>query len=729
MPTKNLLYYHRYSVQLLLLTFLFMSSLMAYSKEIYISPTGSDSNSGSINSPLESIKRAQELATSGDIVYIRGGLYTMRVDQIAQYYSIWAYVTKLDKDGISYLAYQNETPVFDYSNIKPADLRIIAFYLNGNNIHIKGIEIIGVQVTITTHTQSECFEIRGSNNTLEQISMHDNMAIGVYMLQGSNNLILNCDAYRNYDSVSEGGVGGNTDGFGCHLKKGSVNNVLRGCRAWFNSDDGYDLINSAEPVTIENCWAFYNGYSNGFVSRGDGNGFKAGGYGKGGTAYATIISNFTPIPKNTIRFCLAVRNKQSGFYANHHLDGNYWYNNTAYKNKRNYNMLNCVALNETDFATDGPGWNHTMANNLGFAATTNELENIDKSRCILNTNYFDMSTITVNSADFLSVDENLLTAPREADGSLPNNNFLKLVDNSDLIDAGTDVGFSFKGGAPDLGCFESNVDRDTDNDGVPASRDLCPDTPIGTVVTNYGCPAIAQTAVKAYVETPTCPGKADGKITVSSSLAAYSYNIQIKGPAVNQSLTNITLNPTTSKEFSNLKSGTYEVTISIPSIFYEQNYAVALKELAAITAKRVSVDNKINYQVSGSEEYTVTVNGIANSYSTGGTELTEITIDPNLLKTNNNIIIKTNNDCQGIIEDNFDLNSSVLVYPNPSTGVVFVEGLTQGIIQVYDNSGAKLLETQAHEKNSINLSQYPTGVYHIKVKQEKQTETFKVILK
>lgn len=437
----------------ILLVFIFLNSFLLSAKEFYVAPQGNDANIGTLAKPLETIKRAQELAVSGDVVYIRGGHYTMREEQIAQKKGIWAYVTKLDKSGISYLAYKNEIPVFDYKNIKPKDCRVIAFMVQGDKIHIKGVEVVGVQVTIQKHTQSECFEVRGSNNTLEQLKMHDNMAIGVYMLSGSNNLILNCDAYNNWDSVSEGGKGGNTDGFGCHLQKGSINNVLRGCRAWFNSDDGFDLISNAEPVVIENCWAFYNGYSAGFVGRADGNGFKAGGYGKGNRPYNDILENYTPIPKNTIRFCLAVKNKQSGFYANHHLEGNYWYNNTAYLNKRNYNMVNCLALNPTDFGTDGPGWNHEMVNNLGFEATSAELTDIDKSRCVLKNNYFDLK-VSVTKADFLSLDEKLLMAPRQADGSLPNTDFLKLARASDLIDAGVNIGFPFKGKAPDLGCFE-----------------------------------------------------------------------------------------------------------------------------------------------------------------------------------------------------------------------------------------------------------------------------------
>lgn len=435
----------------------------AFATDFYVAPDGNDANSGSISSPVESIKRAQQLAVSGDKVYIRGGLYTMREDQIAEYNSIWAYVTKLDKNGISYLAYQNEKPVFNYQNIKPANYRITAFYITGSNIHVKGIEVIGVQVTITTsNTQSECFEINGgNNNTLENISMHNGMAIGVYILRGKNNLILNCDAYENYDSVSQagGGVnGGNVDGFGCHVRNGDTGNVFRGCRAWFNSDDGFDLINSGEPVLIDHCWAFYNGFSkaaNGsFVNRGDGTGFKIGGYGKGGTSYDNILSRYAPIPMNTVQFCIAVKNRLRGFYANHHLNGNKWYNNTAFQNPVNYTMLNCKALNPTDFATDVPGWGHIMANNLGAGATSQELSDIDKPQCTLNNNYFDLP-VTIAADDFLSFDHTLLMSQRNADGSLPDTDFFKLAPGSDLIDAGLDIGFAYNGSEPDLGYSES----------------------------------------------------------------------------------------------------------------------------------------------------------------------------------------------------------------------------------------------------------------------------------
>lgn len=445
-------------------------TVSSFANDFYIAPSGDDANPGTLASPLATIQRAQELANSGDTVYIRGGVYMLQESQIARFNSIWAYVTELDKDGINYFAYQNERPVFDYSNVTPLDKRVFAFYIRGNNIHIKGIDITGVQVTITNaNTQSECIEIdggsfNGSNNIIENVNMYDNMAIGIYILRGKNNLILNCDAYNNYDPVSQTGGGrngGNVDGFGIHVRNGDVGNVFRGCRAWLNSDDGFDAINSGEPAVFENCWAFSNGYSsptgdiNNIVSRGDGNGFKAGGYGLGGTSYSNLLSRYDPIPTNTIQFCIAAGNKQSGFYANHHLEGNNWYNNSAYFNKRNYNMSNAVALTFSDYRTTGPGWNHVLVNNLGLGATLAELTNIDFARCTLTDNSFDPGTsISVSSSDFISLDMNLLTAPRQADGSLPDIDFMKLNPNSPLVDAGTDIGLPFNGNAPDLGHSE-----------------------------------------------------------------------------------------------------------------------------------------------------------------------------------------------------------------------------------------------------------------------------------
>ena len=38
---------------------------------------------------------------------------------------------------------------------------------------------------------------------------------------------------------------------------GGTGNIFRGCRAWWNSDDGWDFINAGEACTVEYSWAWY----------------------------------------------------------------------------------------------------------------------------------------------------------------------------------------------------------------------------------------------------------------------------------------------------------------------------------------------------------------------------------------------------------------------------------------------------------------------------------------
>lgn len=438
--------------KLVLLALFTAQCAFAFAKVYFVAVDGKDDNPGTMAKPLATIQKAQALVAPGDTVYLRGGVYHMTEDQISQKLRGYACVSFLDKSGepgkrINYWAYpkDKDKPVFEYSAVKPANLRVAAFYVTGSWIHLKGFEVIGVQVTIKTHTQSECFENHGSNNIYEQLSMHDGMAIGFYLLHGSDNLILNCDAYRNYDNFSENGRGGNTDGFGNHPQPGSKGNIFRGCRAWFNSDDGYDCINAYEATVFDHCWAMYNGMDSNFKSAGDGNGFKAGGYAR---RPADQLPN--PIPQNTIQFCLSVGNKANGFYSNHHVNGSFWYNNSAYKNTVNFNMLNRL---KDDVNADVPGYSHKMRNNLGFAGRK-ETDMIDVSKCDLSHNYFDLN-LTATANDFVSLDEKLLTAPRKADGSLPDNGFMKLKPGSQFVDKGVDIGFPFKDKAPDLGAFET----------------------------------------------------------------------------------------------------------------------------------------------------------------------------------------------------------------------------------------------------------------------------------
>jgi pectate lyase len=435
--------------QIIFLASVWFLAVPAFAATWFVATNGVDANSGSSNSPFATITRAQSAASAGDTVYLRGGIYFLNNSHLTATNSPWAIVNNITKSGISYVAYPGELPVFDFSNVKPAVLasnRVTAFQVSASSCVFQGFDVVGVQIGVAgAHTQSECFRINGGNfNRFEQLRMHDGMGIGWYLTDGASNLVLNCDAWNNRGLDS--GSLGNIDGFGCHpghtTGKG---NIIRGCRAWFNSDDGYDCINAFAVVTFDHCWAFWNGYFTNFASStGDGNGVKGGGYGISGSPFPT------PIPHHVIEFCLAVSNRASGIYANHHLDGQVWLNNSAYHNGTDYNML--CSSNNTSSAGDTPGFNHVMKNNLGYLGNT-EVANLNQAYCDVSYNFFTLP-VTVAAADFLSLNINLLTAPRAADGDLPYVNFMRLTNTSDCINVGTNLSFPFYGAAPDLGAFE-----------------------------------------------------------------------------------------------------------------------------------------------------------------------------------------------------------------------------------------------------------------------------------
>lgn len=408
---------------------------------------GKDANPGTASAPFASIQRAEKAAAPGDTVFIHGGTYVMSQARMGRVKRGRAQVTFLSKSGapgkpINYFAFPGEKPEFDLSGVKPPGCRVTAFHVEGSWLHFKGLSVTGVQVTITSHTQSICFDNQGDHNIYEQLRMHDGQAIGFWLGRGSNNLVLNCDAYRNHDFTSENKKGGNVDGFGFHVPKGSVGNIFRGCRAWLNSDDGFDLISTQEPLVIENCWSFQNGFGPEFESLGDGNGFKLGGYGVDGGALPAVI------PRHVIRKSLAVRNRAAGFYANHQPGGIDMINNTAYLNRSNFNLLGRNA----EHTTDVPGYGHSLKNNLGYKGGA-EISNFDASACELLNNSFCME-LRLSDKDFQSLDPAELTRPRQSDGTLPAVSFMKLKASSGAIDKGVDTGLPFTGKAPDLGAFE-----------------------------------------------------------------------------------------------------------------------------------------------------------------------------------------------------------------------------------------------------------------------------------
>jgi hypothetical protein len=147
---------------------------------------------------------------------------------------------------------------------------------------------------------------------------------------------------------------------------------------------------------------------------------------------------------------VAVHNKANGIYANHHVGGSDWFNNTAYRNGHNFNMQ--CRLDDNNAEVDGYG--HKLRNNLSYKSRE-AITKLDRAKSDSAYNSFDMEDLTLSDKDFVSLDESELTRPRQANGNLPVIGLLHPAPGSPVIDKGVNIRSPFHGAAPDLGAFET----------------------------------------------------------------------------------------------------------------------------------------------------------------------------------------------------------------------------------------------------------------------------------
>jgi len=415
------------------LTIIVALQTSAFATIFYVSPTGSDSNNGSPSHPLATIAKALTLATaSGDSINLYAGTYNVP-STIAGYedgnaYAVSNLITTAN-NGITIKADASDTtrPILNFSAVNPSGYRIAAFWLGSgvSNVTLQGFDITAVKENITTtNNQSIGIAVYGASGcTFNQMAVHDGDCVGFYLEQVSaNNTFYECDSYNNagINSYSYG----NADGFGCHPAAGGTGNVYNACRSWNNSDDGYDCLNAAEPVTFEYCWSYMNG-NNG----GNGNGFKVGGW---GSQPQDEIPD--PLPAHTVKYCLSADNSSHGFYCNHQPGQSAtWTNNTAYNNSgADFDTLERTAPDygssspQTD-ANDISGTKEVMHYNLGYLGTITG-DYAETGSIVTNNTW--TAGITPTASDFQSTTASQITNARQSSGALPNITFMHPVSGS-----------------------------------------------------------------------------------------------------------------------------------------------------------------------------------------------------------------------------------------------------------------------------------------------------------
>ncbi|MBP3310002.1 MAG: silent information regulator protein Sir2 [Ruminococcus sp.] len=304
------------------------------SNVIYASPNGGGDGS-SMSSPTD-VKTAIKSVKAGGTIYLLDGTYK---------YTETILIEESNSGSSGALktisAYPGAKVVFDFTGMAVSGSNR-GFVLDGSYWHFYGFEIY--------NAGDNGMLLSGDNNIIEMMIFNDNEDTGLQLSRyqtsyssvsqwPSYNLILNCTSKNNCDEATME----NADGFAAKLTCGE-GNVFDGCMAYNNSDDGWDLYAKTETgpigvVTIQNCVAFRNGYTEDGRGYGDcdGNGFKLGGAGVGSP--------------HVVKNCLAFENLNCGFTDNNNPELASISDSTAVNNsvggngKPNFSVYRCTNCN------------------------------------------------------------------------------------------------------------------------------------------------------------------------------------------------------------------------------------------------------------------------------------------------------------------------------------------------------------------------------------------------
>ena len=490
-----------------------LSATAVSANDIHVATTGSDNNPGTEESPLLTIHKAVELVKAGDRILIHEGTYyideRIKIPELPTTPDLRCEMRAWPDDAAGKV-------IIDGSNMKPASeiafkqsrciyVNHLANYWTFYGLTLQNAKDNGMKIEGSYNVVERCV-FRWNNDTGLQIGMFKDFSIEEtksFPISGQPefnpgytycryNKVINCDSYENDDAVTYSGTDdhGDADGFACKLFPGP-GTEFHGCRAWTNSDDNWDLYMVYHPVVIDHCWAWHAGYQKNGSEGKNGNGFKLGG---GGSAGGAAFDQSTGA--HVVTNCVAFENLHKGFDQNNAYEGMYIFNCVAWGNEYNYrfptvfkygmmDIHNCIGWGATAQKSGVNVGNHEFLSpdKEGYqdpteGTTYNSWTTIDGCNPIKE-GYKEGKTQIVtkdHSGEFLSLSVADFMAPREADGSLPDNNFARLKPGSIMKDMGMPViGFTHTRKMTEQECAAAGLEYVTADDIYIPYNDAAPD--------------------------------------------------------------------------------------------------------------------------------------------------------------------------------------------------------------------------------------------------------------
>ena len=254
---------------------------------------------------------------------------------------------------------------------------------------------------------------------------------------------------------------------------------------------------------------------------------------------------------------------------------------------------------------------------------------------------------------------------------------------------------------------------DSDLDGVVDSKDLCGNTPRGTVVDTEGSElnSLPNNVFLVSAINNTCIDSDNGSIRLSSTDTNYNYLYSIDGtdPTPVEGEVSIT----------GLGIGSYNVCFTVDGVSdYERCYTVSVGEPDPLEVSSVVnfIDRSLDLNLSGSKSYQVLLNG-----KTLTTDESRISLS--LQSGKNTIEIKGEQDCQGIYFEEIFVSEEVKVYPNPTNGPLqlYVSGMDSSVeVSITSINGAVVQTTNRNVPMNrvldLDLTNLNSGTYIVSIK-------------
>ncbi len=438
--------------------------LMASATNYYAAP-GAKGDGKSISNPGDLNTLASKTIAGGDSLFLMDGVYyiTATVDVKT------AAGTAEKRTFVG--AMKGAHPIIDGSKMSYGG------QTNGIRTRVAYVHLYGITMR---YAGFKGFLICGSYNLIENCTAQASVDSGFGIKDADNSTFLNCDSFDSFD-YEQGGAdkpdfGGNADGF-CDKQFTGGGNTYINCRAWNNSDDGWDLYKrgTSSPIVFINCITFNNApeyydftgnprlvtdkswfdqmegktatttknrtetwYRTKYYNNGNKNGFKIGGAG-----VATDVTMYR---------CLAVANTVKGFDQNYTQGVVKLYNCTGYDNKNNYHfgsaemkgldIRNCISHYSHEADLSNPKDEHWK-------------DIITTGNYTHSSNSWDKDGMAPTDDDFVSLDTKASVGARNADGTFTVPTMClkkgsKFIDAGEIIDGYND----YNGSKPDLGWKE-----------------------------------------------------------------------------------------------------------------------------------------------------------------------------------------------------------------------------------------------------------------------------------